>query len=56
MNLLLVHVLSTNRLDQASSGNVQAFLHQWKKDIASPIFLPGQGKRYYLELQVDYQR
>jgi hypothetical protein len=44
-NLLLVHVLSTNELDQASSDNVQASLHQWMQDIASPIFVPETRNR-----------
>lgn len=47
-NLLLVHVLSTNELDQASSDNVQVSLHQWMQDIASPIFLPETQNRNYV--------
>jgi hypothetical protein len=50
-NLLLVHVLSTNELDQASSGNVQASLRQWMQDIASPIFLPETQYRNYFRMQ-----
>lgn len=54
-NLLLEHVLSTNELDRASSDNVEASLHQWMRDIASPIFLPEKYEIKYLEMQLISQ-